>query len=106
VKKIRRLRGGVAPVPEPQWIEIYGGGTGSTWVGDILVAFELCKKKEAARLPLRSIEPSRKPCTLQIAVHSIRDLHPYDTATEEGVQVRSVASKSYDRGGPGGSMEP
>lgn len=60
---------------EPRWIKLKGGG-GQLHVraGDILVAFELVRKKDAPKIPAQPIRPNLKSSTISIALYGLRDM--------------------------------
>lgn len=59
---------------EPRWIEMKGGKELQSRAGDILVAFELLRKKDAAKIPAAPMRPDLMHCSINIAVAGLRDL--------------------------------
>lgn len=93
-----RIRGKLkhqeVPTPlEPRWIEMKGGKELHSRAGDILVAFELLRKKDAAKIPASPMRPNLMQCSLNIAVAGLRDL--IMSKTQGGTRF-SIANISCD----------
>ncbi|KAL8453904.1 hypothetical protein Emed_000615 [Eimeria media] len=74
-----RLRGKLKPgevpsVAEPRWIKLKGGKRMNKHRGDILVCFELIRKKDAETLPAYPMRPLVCMCNLSISCLNVRDL--------------------------------
>ncbi|CDJ42504.1 C2 domain-containing protein, putative [Eimeria tenella] len=74
-----RLRGKLKPgeipsVAEPRWIKLKGGQRLNKHRGDILVCFELIRKKDAEVLPAYPMRPLVCMCRLTLSCLNLRDL--------------------------------
>ncbi|CDI81794.1 C2 domain-containing protein, putative [Eimeria acervulina] len=74
-----RLRGRLKPgevpsVAEPRWIKLKGGKRMNKHRGDILVCFELIRKKDAETLPAYPMRPLVCMCKLSLSCLNVRDL--------------------------------
>ncbi|OEH76777.1 c2 domain-containing protein [Cyclospora cayetanensis] len=66
--------GEVPSVAEPRWIKLKGGKRMNKHRGDILVCFELIRKKDAEILPAYPMRPIVNMCKLSISCVNLRDL--------------------------------
>ena len=71
-----------------RWVELLGGNSNTLWVGDILIAFELVRKKDANTVPKRSIAPPRKPVNVQVSIHSLQEMVPFNTVKQRNIKVK------------------
>lgn len=66
--------GEVPSVAEPRWIKLKGGKRMNKHRGDILVCFELIRKKDAETLPAYPMRPLVCMCKLSLSCLNVRDL--------------------------------
>mmetsp|Transcript_41267 Transcript_41267/g.92677 ORF Transcript_41267/g.92677 Transcript_41267/m.92677 type:complete len:1537 (+) Transcript_41267:145-4755(+) len=77
-KGVGKGKKGSAPdgIVKPRWIRIRGGVTGAAHTGDLLLGFELMKKKYAASMPELSCHPPTFECTLSVSLMGLRNIPP------------------------------
>lgn len=66
--------GEIPSVAEPRWIKLKGGQRLNKHRGDILVCFELIRKKDAEVLPAYPMRPLVCMCRLTLSCLNLRDL--------------------------------
>lgn len=58
----------------PKWIKLKGGMMGSHHAGDILIGFELLKRKYSTAVPVKRTKPPARMCTLSVSVLGLRNV--------------------------------
>lgn len=70
----------------PKWLRVRGGQLGAKHVGDVLMGFQLMKRKYATIYPEESLQPQGRLCLISLAFLGLRDVRPVN-----GEQVQTPA---------------
>lgn len=70
-----RQAGETPTVAEPRWIKLRGGKYANKHMGDILLLFELVRKRDADQIPSYPMRPPVNICSLTFSCLGLRDLY-------------------------------
>lgn len=71
-------RPGQARSMRPKWVKIKGGQMGNAEAGDVLLGFELLKRKHSIQIPIRELKPPLRKCSLFLSILGLRNCDPPD----------------------------